>query len=132
MLTRGAVITSVCSAVIALVLIVFSKQFLALFGQDFGEGVWALRILALGELGKVLTGFAGLALVMTGFERDLTVGVAIGAVANVALSALLIPAWGVNGAAGAAAVSVVASNLFLAHLLWKRLRLISLPLALRL
>ncbi len=132
MLTRGAVITSVCAAVIALVLIVFSRQFLALFGQDFGEGVWPLRILALGELGKVLTGFAGLALVMTGFERDLTVGVAIGAVANVALSALLIPAWGVNGAAGAAAVSVVASNLFLAYLLWKRLRLISLPLALRL
>jgi O-antigen/teichoic acid export membrane protein len=130
MLSRGAVVTALCSLPIALLLVIFGRQFLALFGHDFRGGTWALRILALGELGKVLTGFAGLALVMTGHERDLTAGVAIAAGLNIALNVTLIPVWGVDGAAVAGAVSVVASNLVLVYLLWRRLHLFSLPLPL--
>jgi O-antigen/teichoic acid export membrane protein len=129
-LSRGAAVTALCSIPIALLLVTFGRQFLALFGHDFGGGIWALRILALGELGKVLTGFAGLALVMTGHERDLATGVAIGAGLNVALNATWIPVWGVDGAAVAGAVSVFASNLFLVYLVWRRLRVFSLPLPL--
>ena len=129
-LSRSAAVTALCSLPIALLLLIFGRQFLALFGHDFHGGIWALRILALGELGKVLTGFAGLALVMTGHERDLTAGVAIAAGLNIALNVTLIPVWGVDGAAVAGAVSVVASNVFLVYLLWGRLRVFSLPLPL--
>ena len=128
MLNRSAIATVLASAASALVLILFSGQLLALFGGDFGAGIWTMRILAFGELGKVLMGFAGLTLVMTGYERDLTAGVAVAAGLNVILNAGLIPIWGTNGAALGAAISVVASNALLAVLLWKRLRLVSLPL----
>lgn len=131
LLSRSAIAASLCSLPIALGLVLFAHRLLVLFGHDFAGGVWPLRILVFGELGKVLTGFAGLALVMTGYERDLTVGVAIAAALNVALNATLVPRWGVDGAALAGSISVVASNLFLVFVVWRRLGALSLPVARR-
>ena len=59
-------------------------------------------------------GPVGLLLNMTGHERETAKGVAISAVLNMVLNFLLIPRWGITGAAVATTVSMIAWNLLLA------------------
>jgi O-antigen/teichoic acid export membrane protein len=106
-----------------LVLIVFAPQILGLFGQDFGGGSSAIRILAIGEVANVLTGYGGLVLVMTGYEKDLTRCAGLGAALNLCLSAALIPQFDVPGAAVATATGVTLSNILMMWLAWRRLRI---------
>jgi O-antigen/teichoic acid export membrane protein len=120
MLTNSARVILVVSVLLALALGVFARQFLSLFGGDFHQGIWALRILAIGELSNALSGFAGLALVMSGNESRLTAGTAVGAGINVVLSAALIPVFGVEGPAIAMACGMVAWNSLFAIMLWRR------------
>jgi O-antigen/teichoic acid export membrane protein len=106
---------------VTLVLIVFAPWILGLFGPEFEDGATALRILALGELAKVVLGFGGLVLVMTGHEADLARSVFVGAILNLGLTTALIPSLGVEGAALAAVVGLVVSNLLMAALARRRL-----------
>ena len=82
-----------------------------------------MRILAIGEVVNVLTGFGGLVLVMTGHEGDLARSVAVGAALNLALSAVFIPLIDVEGAAIATATGLAVSNLVMTWLVWRRLRI---------
>ena len=103
-----------------LVLVVFAPAILELFGSGFDDGATAVRILAIGELVNVLTGFGGVVLVMTGRERDLALCVGIGAALNLGLSAALIPLIGLDGAAIGTATGLACANLLMAWLAWRR------------
>jgi O-antigen/teichoic acid export membrane protein len=50
---------------------------------------------------------------MTGHERDAAFGITVGATANVILNALLIPRWGMEGAAIATGFSLLLWNVIL-------------------
>jgi len=106
---------------VAIVLVAFAGPILEIFGHGFSSGATAVRIIAIGDLINVLTGYGGLVLVMSGRESDLTRCAALGAVLNIGLAAALIPGFGVNGAAVATAVSLAASNLQMTWLAWRRL-----------
>jgi O-antigen/teichoic acid export membrane protein len=118
---RAARLVLLASIPVALVLIVFAEPILSLFGPDFTAGSTAVRILAVGDLVNVLTGFGGVALVMSGFERELALSVGVGAVCSVGLTAALVPVWGVNGAAVATATALAVSNVAMTWLAWRRL-----------
>ena len=104
----------------ALVLLFLAPTILAAFGSGFDDGVATVRILTVGELANVLTGFGGVVLVMTGNERYLALSVGAGTVLNVALSAILIPLAGLEGAAIGTATSLTCANLLMAWLAWRR------------
>jgi O-antigen/teichoic acid export membrane protein len=55
---------------------------------------------------------------MTGHERDAVVGLAVGTAANAALCLILIPTFGINGAAVGAAAGVLLWN----AVLWRFVR----------
>lgn len=110
------------SAPTGFVLVLFAPLILRLFGAEFGDGATAMRILAVGEVVNVLTGFGGLVLVMSGREADLAWSVAVGAAVNLGLSAALIPVLDVKGAAIAAATAMAFSNTIMSLLAWRRLR----------
>ncbi|MBA3428765.1 MAG: polysaccharide biosynthesis C-terminal domain-containing protein [Actinobacteria bacterium] len=95
---------------------------LSFFGVGFGGGETAIRIMAVGEVVNVLTGYGGLVLVMTGNERGFTVSVVSGTIVNLALSAVLIPPLGISGAAMATATGVAVTNLWASRLVWQRLQ----------
>jgi O-antigen/teichoic acid export membrane protein len=111
--------------------IVFAGPLLELFGGDFGTGVDALRILCIGQLVQIGTGLAGTVLIMIGEAGQATAAVAAGTVVNLLLSAALIPAFGVEGAAVGTAASVAFTNSLMAYLLWRRRRISAIPLRLR-
>jgi O-antigen/teichoic acid export membrane protein len=107
--TRAVLLGSVP---IALAFIVFGQQLLTLlFGSGFGHASEALTILCLGQLANAATGSVAVLLVMTGHQVRATLAMAAGVTANIGVAALLIPGYGANGAAVAAAVSLLVSNL---------------------
>lgn len=120
-LTRAGRAVLVISSCIAALLVAFAPQVLEVFGAEFAEGADALRIVALGQLVAVATGFGGLALVMTPHEGSMTLGTGIGVAVNILLTAALVPVWGVNGAAIGAAAGFLVAGALVAWLAWRRL-----------
>jgi O-antigen/teichoic acid export membrane protein len=108
---------------IAVALIVWGRSFLLLFGPGFEGAAAALAILVLGEVVNVAAGPVATLLVLTGHERDAVFGLAVGTALNGGLCLILIPHWGINGAAVAAAISLVVWNLILLRLVRSRLAL---------
>jgi len=87
-----------------------------LFGVEYLSGATALRILTIGQFVNIATGATGLMLVMTGNQTVwFRISIVI-VVVNLMLNYILIPAWGMNGAALATATTV--GGLFLIGLLF--------------
>ena len=94
-----------------LMVLAFPQALLAIFGSEFNEGAAALVVLAWANLINAATGTSGAVLDMTGHTRvkllnsTVAIGLAIG------LNFLLIPVFGLVGAAFAALASQGAVNL---------------------
>jgi len=117
---------------VTLVFVLFGERFLALaFGPGYAGGHTTLAILALGQLVNAGMGSVGVLLNMTGHERDTLRGVAIAAVANVVLGLVLIPLFGLEGAATATAVTLIIWNLLLRQAVWRRIQIETLAFSLR-
>jgi O-antigen/teichoic acid export membrane protein len=108
--------------VIPLILLLFvaGQPILKLFGAGFEAGLSALRILVLGQIVNVGCGAVAMALTMTGHEKTALRGFAAGFALNLGLDLLLIPHYGLDGAATATAVSVAFVNLMLVNQLKRR------------
>ncbi len=122
--TKSARLVLLATLPLALALIMFGHWFLLVFfGAEFTEGATALALLSLGQLINAAMGSVGLLLNMTGYERKTAIGVGLAAVLNIILNALLIPLWGLNGAAIATFTSLVAWNVLLFIQVYKNLRI---------
>jgi O-antigen/teichoic acid export membrane protein len=108
-------------APVAVALVLWGRSLLAVFGADFEGATTALAILVVGEIVNVGAGPVATLLLMTGNEGDAVLGLALASALNAGLCLILIPQWGINGAAVAAAASLTAWNLFLARLVRTRL-----------
>lgn len=120
-ITKSTRIILVFSLPIGLALIIFGHWFLLLFGEAFTQGRVTLAILSFGQIVNASMGSVGLLLVMTGHEKSVAIGVGISAALNVILNALLIPKWGVAGAAIATASSMITWNILLGIWVYKTL-----------
>lgn len=113
-LTRSVRLVTLVALAVTVALVAAGGPVLrGVFGSEFGVAATALAILAGGQLVNASLGSAGTVLMMTGHERDAAVAVGVGAVVNVALNAVLVPLFGIEGAASATAVSVVTWNVIL-------------------
>jgi len=91
-------------------LTVFPRDLLALFGRGFAAGAAVTVILAAGKFIDAATGPCGLMLNMTGRPKLNVLDNLAGLVLNVILNLLLIPRYGIVGAAAAWAVSLAVVN----------------------
>lgn len=99
------------SLLLSLVLIVFGDIPLRMFGPSFVVGTTALWILVFGQFVSASAGPVGRLLSMTG-HQDPAAQIDTGAaVLNILLSILLIPPFGLLGAASATTASVVIKNM---------------------
>ena len=122
-LQRLARIAAWCTTAFALpvtvIVLVFGREILGLFGEEFRHGYSALAIIALGQLVNSVTGPVGYLLTMTGHQRiSLRIEAATAAVA-VIVSLMLIPRFGLVGAALADACANVLRNLTLVVAAWR-------------
>jgi O-antigen/teichoic acid export membrane protein len=97
-----------------LVLVIGSGLLLRLFGPGFEMARPALLILAGGQLINALAGSVGLLMAMTGHQVESSIVLAVSAGLNVGLNYLLIPRYGLVGAALATGISTVVWNVTLA------------------
>ncbi|WP_240207221.1 flippase [Vibrio sp. CyArs1] len=102
---------TLCALPIVGIMMLFAPWLMSLFGEDFTQGANILRILALGQFVNVITGSVGYLLQMTGYEKVLRNNVFISSFIMMSGSAVLIPSYGVIGAAWVTAFSVAFQNL---------------------
>jgi O-antigen/teichoic acid export membrane protein len=110
----------VAGGVMSLSLILLRHWLLQFFDSEFQNAEPIISILILGQMINVAAGSAGLLLIITGHEKDAIKGVGISTVLLIALNAILIPIWGVVGAAFATVASMILWNLILIIMLYKR------------
>jgi len=112
------------AVLVTVVLVGFGDTLLVvLFGEEFGGGYWALVILATGYLLWVCFGSVILLLTMTGHDKEAMKGALIGAVGNIILNIVLIPPFGMIGAAFATITSLLIWNTLLLRAVRKKLRI---------
>ena len=94
------------------VMIIFAPVLMHVFGRDFEAG-WP--VLVIGTVGQVVNcgvGSVGYLLLMSGHQRDLVRIQTVMAFVMIALGLLLVPKWGILGAAIVAALTNLISNLW--------------------
>ena len=95
---------------LATVVIIFARPIMSIFRYDFESGGPILVIGALGQLVNCGVGSVGYLLLMSGNQRRLIKVQVTMAGVMVLLNLLLIPAWGIVGAAVAAATVNIGTN----------------------
>ena len=119
MKTSGLLV--VLSLPVCLALMLYSKFFMSVFGSEFTAGARVLQILILGQFVNVSIGSVNYVLTMTGNEKITAVIVSCSTVLCVVLSLLLVPEFGITGAAIGFVISDVLRNLALLYITIKRL-----------
>lgn len=121
--TRSARGMFAASLPLGLGLIAFGPWFLQIFGQPFVAGQEAMTILSVGKLMNALAGTGAIILMMTGREKDVAIWVALSALLNVAMNWVLIPLYGIEGAAIATAGCEILMSFAVAWALYRRLEI---------
>jgi O-antigen/teichoic acid export membrane protein len=113
--------TTIFALPVSLGLIIWGKVVLGLFGPEFSEGYTALVILVIGQLVNAATGLVGSLMQMSGQQVTAFRVIGGSAIANIILNALLIPKWGIEGAAITTATTTIAWSTILVYAAWRRL-----------
>jgi O-antigen/teichoic acid export membrane protein len=121
--TRGAWLGAAVAVPTLAALALLGVELLGLFGEGFTEGYTPLLILLVGYGANALAGSVGFLMTMTGHHLQALRILALSAGLNLALNALLIPLYGMAGAAVATAVSMVLWNGLMLAYVWRRFRI---------
>jgi O-antigen/teichoic acid export membrane protein len=105
----------------ALALAIAGRFLLSLFGADFVAGYPALLVVLCGLVLRAASAPVEYLLTMTGHHQDTIKVYGAAAAASIVLNLLLIPAWGIVGAAVASYTAMLAANSCLYVLVRKRL-----------
>ena len=123
LLTYSGRLVAALTTVAVLGVVFLGPVLLGWYGPNFQNGYKALIILSVGQLLNALFGPVGFMLTMTG-HGDVALRIyGIAMLGMVLASLLLIPSYGINGAALASAIGVVAWNLLMCIYVTKRLKL---------
>lgn len=108
---RAAAIVTVGSLPAIAFVWVRSEWLMGIYGPDFVQGAWVLKVLAVGQLGSAMAGSVGLLLLMVGKER----GAFIISVTSMAITMIcwvaLIPEFGALGAAIGNTIGLISGNI---------------------
>lgn len=106
-------------------IILFGVPLLHLFGPDFAPAYPALVIVCIGQLINTATGPVGWLLMMTGYEWEMSHSMTFAVVTTTLANLLLVPSYGLIGAAAATVIGSVLRNLLLTWYVWRRLEIVT-------
>lgn len=106
---------------VSIILALFGKFALSLFGPEFVVTYVPLLILLCGQIVNALAGSVGLIMTMTGHQNQAGAIFAVSAAVNIILNALLIPLLGLIGAAISTAFTMVLWNITMLVYVQRRL-----------
>jgi O-antigen/teichoic acid export membrane protein len=132
MITRSTQAILMIAVPVVIVIALFGTAIIrTLYGTAYEAAYVPLVILCLGQLFNASMGSVASLLNMTGHERDTTKSVLVGALVNVTLNLILVPLWGMNGAAIATATTLVVWNVIMWHKARSRVGIETSPLFMR-
>jgi len=111
---------------VLLLFVIAPTQVLEMFGPHFTAGATVLVILAVGQFVNVATGSVGYLLMMSGHEKLMRNNIITSAALNVVLNVMLIPKYGIIGAAIATAICIATMNIMSTVLVYWKLSIITL------
>ncbi|HET7849990.1 MAG TPA: polysaccharide biosynthesis C-terminal domain-containing protein [Pseudolabrys sp.] len=109
------------SLAVCVLILIFGRPLLSLFGQSFVSGYAVMFILAVGMLARAAVGPAERLLNMLGEQRQCAAVYAIAFAVNFGLCLVLIPRMGIEGAAVATATAFVVESVMLFAVTRRRL-----------
>ena len=113
LVSRSIKLIFVLTIPIALFLVVFGPFVLSLFGKEFGVGYPVLVIFIFVALVNVGAGSVGNILNMTGHEKEVFYGIIVSLTFNIILNIILIPPFGIIGAAISTGTAIIIWNIIL-------------------
>ena len=122
-MSKSARIALLGSLPVAVIIFFWGGWLLHFFGKEFVLGEQALVILSVSQIVNVAAGSVGLLLKMSGHERIALIAFGIASAGNIVLNLILIPIWGINGAAIATFTSTVVWNLILFSFVFKKMKI---------
>jgi O-antigen/teichoic acid export membrane protein len=110
----ASTIACVVAVPIALACIFFASEILGIaFTEEYASGATALSLLAVGHFFNVFVGPAGFLMQMSGGHMTLLRVSIMTAIVNVIAAFVLIPTYGIDGAAAAGTFSLILQNVWL-------------------
>ena len=107
-----------------LIMMLYPVPILTIFGKSFVNGAEAMIILALANLVDIGTGMCGAIVEMTGYTKLRLLNTFIRLIASLGLNFMLIPIWGILGAAISTLLVEIVINLLILLEVWFLFRLI--------
>lgn len=120
-ISHAAKIILLITVPLSVVLIGAGKYLLLLFGKEFQASYVPLVVLLIGQLINALTGMVGALMSMTGNQNIFLFVYVAASLVDIILNLLLVPALGATGAAIASSTSIIALNVCMYVLVWKKL-----------
>ena len=111
-----------------LLIAVFSEQLLLIWGEQFADAAPLVWILAIGELVNILTGSCGYAMTVSGYQRMMLRVTLYSLASRLALCLILIPKFGLTGAAVAQAAAMTLEHMAKSYLASAKLGIHPFPL----
>lgn len=112
------------SVLVGVVVLVLGEVLLGLFGNEFRYGYPLLFVLIVGIIARAAVGPAESVLTMSGNQNTCAAVYAAALAVNLCLNVLLIPLYGLWGAAAATSVAMTFESAALAITVWRRLGII--------
>jgi O-antigen/teichoic acid export membrane protein len=118
---RFSMIVTLAALPLLLLLMFRGGWVMSIFGSDFAVAEPILFILAIGQIVNTLCGSVFNLLNMTGNERSARNCAVISMSLNLGLNFILIPLYGVIGAAIATSIATIVNNLLGSYMVWRQL-----------
>ncbi|MGB3221271.1 MAG: oligosaccharide flippase family protein [Desulforhopalus sp.] len=122
-LTGTVRVASVVALIISAFLIIFGKPIIWIYGDSFSDAYTPLLILVPGQLLNVFCGSVGLIVSLTGNQNFTAIIMAFSAIINIILNYILIPHFGMIGAAVSTSVSIGIWNISMLVFIIKRIKI---------
>lgn len=107
---------------VLLVFILKGSELLNFFGTNFNTGYFSLILLSIGQVINIMFGPVGNLLNMNNYERYTLKGMLFSALINISLNVILIPLFGMQGAAIGTFSSLVFWNVYLFFIVKSKLK----------
>ncbi|MGX5219803.1 lipopolysaccharide biosynthesis protein [Pseudomonas segetis] len=105
------------------IILIYSKAIMGLFGETYEQGYKVLLILVVGQVVNIVTGPVGYLLTMTGNERYMRNMYLITGIACLGLIFILTPLFGVEGTAWATCIAMAVHNIGCAAIVFKKMNI---------
>jgi O-antigen/teichoic acid export membrane protein len=124
---RTAALVTVLVSPLFILLLFQSDWVMGIYGKEFEMGGAVLIVLIIGQMVNVITGSVGSLLIMSGNESKFNHANLFALGLQIVLLFLLVPRYGVHGAALASALSVIAVNVISTYLVYRAMGITSIP-----